>query len=93
MLSAGRVRATLEKLTNLHERLITHWAVVLRIVYAPRLSFMDNLGEQGMRVAKVQQAIGRHMRTRSHVSSLIQRHGHVPTHSIVTSSWRVDGYA
>lgn len=88
--AAGRGRLPKSKSANLHERLVKHRDAVLRFVYDPQVPFTNNLAEQSMRMAKVQQKISGCLRTiagarrfarlRSYVSTLIKQHRHVLTH-------------
>ena len=88
--AAGRGRIPKSKSANLHERLVKHRDAVLRFVYDPQVPFTNNLAEQSVRMAKVQQKISGCLRTlagarrfarlRSYVSTLIKQHRHVLTH-------------
>jgi transposase len=79
-----RGRAKKSKSRNLHERLVSHREEVLRFVHDPNVPFTNNVGEQAVRMAKVQQKISGCMRTqagaqrfarlRSYVSTL-KKHG------------------
>jgi transposase len=87
---AGRGRLPKSKSANLHERLVKHRGAVLRFVHDPQVPFTNNLAEQSVRMAKVQQKISGCLRTlagarrfarlRSYVSTLIKQHRHVLTH-------------
>jgi transposase len=87
---AGRGRLPKSKSANLHERLVKHRDAVLRFVHDPQVPFTNNLAEQAVRMAKVQQKISGCLRTvagarrfarlRSYVSTLIKQHRHVLTH-------------
>lgn len=88
--AAGRGRIPKTKSANLHERLVKHRDAVLRFVHDPQVPFTNNLAEQSVRMAKVQQKISGCLRTiagarrfarlRSYVSTLIKQHRHVLTH-------------
>jgi len=88
--TAGRGRFPKSKSANLHERLIKHRDAALRFVHDPQVPFTNNLAEQSVRMAKVQQKISGCLRTvagarrfarlRSYVSTLIKQHRHVLTH-------------
>jgi len=88
--AAGRGRIPKSKSANLHERLVKHRDAVLRFVYDPQVPFTNNLAEQSVRMAKVQQKISGCLRTvqgarrfarlRSYVSTLIKQHRHVLAH-------------
>jgi transposase len=79
-----RGRAKKSKARNLHERLLKHRDAALRFVHDPQVPFTNNLAEQAVRMAKVQQKISGCMRTlpgaqrfarlRSYVSTL-KKHG------------------
>jgi transposase len=87
---ARRGRLPKSKSANLHERLVKHRDAVLRFVHDPQVPFTNNLAEQSVRMAKVQQKISGCLRTlagarrfarlRSYVSTLIKQHRHVLTH-------------
>jgi len=88
--AAGRGRIPKSKSANLHERLVKHRDAVLRFVHDPQVPFTNNLAEQSMRMAKVQQKVSGCLRTvagaqrfarlRSYVSTLIKQDCHVLTH-------------
>lgn len=88
--AGGRGRIPKSKSANLHERLVKHHDAVLRFVHDPQVPFTNNLAEQSMRMAKVQQKISGCLRTvagarrfarlRSYVSTLIKQDCHVLTH-------------
>jgi transposase len=88
--AAGRGRVAKSKSANLRERLVKRRDAVLRFVHDPRVPFTNNLAEQAVRMAKVQQKISGCLRTvagarrfarlRSYVSTLIKQHRHVLTH-------------
>jgi len=87
--AAARGRLPKSKSANLHERLVKHRDAVLRFVHDPQVPFTNNLAEQSVRMAKVQQKISGCLRTvagarrfarlRSYVSTLIKQHRHVLT--------------
>ena len=82
--TGARGRAKKSKARNLHERLSTHRASVLLFALDPRVDFTNNIAEQAVRMAKVQQKISGCMRTtagaqrfarlRSYVST-VKKHG------------------
>jgi len=88
--SAARGRIPKSKSANLHERLVKHREAVLRFVYDPQVPFTNNVAEQSVRMAKVQQKISgcmrsvagarRFARLRSYVSTLTKQHCPVLTH-------------
>jgi len=88
--AGGRGRIPKSKSANLHERLVKHRDAVLRFVHDPQVPFTNNVAEQSIRMAKVQQKIcgclrtvagaRRFVRLRSYVSTLIKQDCHVLTH-------------
>ena len=51
---------------NLHERLAKHEASVLRFLHAPDVSFTNNAGERGLRMAKVKIKVSGCFRTQAY---------------------------
>jgi transposase len=82
--TGSRGRPKKSKARNLHERLATHQDSVLLFVRDPKAPFTNNVAEQAVRMAKVQQKISGCMRTvsgaqrfarlRSYVST-VKKHG------------------
>ncbi len=87
-----RGRTKKSKARNLHERLITRRDNVLLFVREPQVPFTNNIAEQAVRMAKVQQKISGCMRTftgaqrfarlRSYVSTVIKQGGNVLGHIV-----------
>ena len=74
--TGGRGRIPNTKLAHLHERLVKHRDAVLRFVHDPQAPFTNNLAEQSVRRANVQQKISGCLRTAICPLAQLRKHAH-----------------
>ncbi len=84
---------------NLHERLVQHEASVLRFLHDPDVSFTNNAGERGLRMAKVKVKVSGCFRTKTYgeayarISSYLQSMSALGYNPLIAIQIALDGRA